>query len=273
LTKITSLCIDPIKSVKGISVQEAAVTPLGLEHDREFVLVDEKGFLSQRRLPKMCLIETSIEGNLLTVRAPGADPHFLILEDWYHGEERRVDIWGGIGTGIDRGDETADWFTAVLGISCRLLACNAHNPRMRHSSVLKDDVQLRFADGYPALIISEESLADLNGRLPEQVPMNRFRPNIVVSGCDAPFGEDSWEIIEAGTARLAGAKLCARCAIPMVDQATGQMGKEPMKTLATYRKVMPHQAFGIPSTAVAFGKNFIVLQPGTLRVDDLVVSA
>jgi uncharacterized protein YcbX len=178
-----------------------------------------------------------------------------------------VNIWGGIGYGIDQGDEAARWFSSALGISCRLLDHDPDRPRKRHSSVLGKDIRLRFADGYPLLIISEASLADLNRRMSAPVAMNRFRPNIVVTGCD-PYMEDVWEDICVRNLSLRGVKLCVRCSIPLVDQATGSMGKEPLSTLNGYRKLPP--APGHPIEGVVFGKYFTSSSIGRFRVGNEV---
>jgi uncharacterized protein len=285
LTRIREINIYPVKSCKGISLNKAALTPTGFQHDRQFVLIDGDGqFLSQRRVPKMSRIETTLGEKLLWVMGYGRSGHCSIPLEGTKGDTRRVNIWGGEGTGIDMGDAAARWFSDYLEISCRLIRYDTREPRKRHSSVLDADVELLFADGYPVLIISEESLADLNRRLGNNpVKMNCFRPNIVIAGCSAPYAEDAWHIVQAGSGRLAGVKLCERCSIPMINQstgthnpktmvqATGKQGIEPSATLATYRR-LPSSP-GKEAKAVVFGKNFIVLSPGMLRVGDLVATA
>lgn len=264
---VTSLYTYPIKSCGGINMNSTTVSSLGLQLDRRYVLIDEKGnFLSQRRIPKMCQIEINWGVDCLILNAPGATSHVLSFQPSY-GVERTVNIWGGTGRGFDQGDDVAAWFTSFLGTPCRLLDHNKHHPRMRHSSVLNEDVPLRFADGYPVLVISEASLDDLNRRMAAPVPMNRFRPNVVVNGCE-PYAEDAWGEISLGRVRLGGVKLCVRCSIPLVDQATGARGKEPLATLATYRKLPP--APGHSMDGVVFGKNFICLATGPIAVGELV---
>jgi uncharacterized protein YcbX len=212
----------------------------------------------------MCLIEIAFEPTNLVLSAPGISSYVHPIQ-LPTAKSRAVDIWGGIGYGFDQGDDVARWFSDVLKIPCRLLEYDRNNPRRRYSSVLDDDVALQFADGYPLLIISEASLGDLNRRMPAPLTMDRFRPNIVVAGC-GPYAEDAWGTILAGEVFLRGAKLCVRCSIPLVDQATGKMGKEPLATLSTYRKLPP--APGQPVSGVVFGKNFLSLSVGRLKVGD-----
>jgi uncharacterized protein YcbX len=121
--------------------------------------------------------------------------------------------------------------------------------------------RVSFADGFPFLLISEESLADLNGRLAVPLPMNRFRPNLVVAGCE-PYAEDGWKEIRIGDVKLRVVKPCERCLVTTTDQATGERGKEPLRTLATYRKV---------GNDVMFGQNVVHENTGELRVGDAVI--
>lgn len=263
MTTVTGIYVYPIKSCRGIKLCSSGINHLGLRADRQYVLVDEKGnFISQRRVPKMCLIDVGFEVDYLQLSAPGiaSFAHPLRLPT---GKSCTVDIWGGIGYGFDQGDDVAQWFSSALGIPCRLLECDRSRPRMRNSSILNEDVALRFADGYPVLIISEASLEDLNRRLPAPVEMDRFRPNIVVGGGE-PYEEDAWGDILIGDMFLRGVKLCVRCSIPLVDQTTGKMGKEPLAALSSYRKLPP--APGHPAKGVVFGKNFLSLSTGSLKL-------
>ena len=157
----------------------------------------------------------------------------------------------------DQGDESAQWFSDWLGTSVRLVhVADGIQRRLNPEYAVNADDHTGFADGYPILIISEESLQDLNSRLEIPVPMNRFRPNLVVKGCE-PYAEDTWNKIEVGDVELAIVKPCDRCVVTTIDKTTLEQSKEPLKTLAVYRK---H-----PLGAI-FGQNIIPLNEGRLQL-------
>jgi uncharacterized protein YcbX len=178
------------------------------------------------------------------------------------GERREVAIWRDRCDAIDQGDAAAEWASAFLGASCRLvrIADDTVRPVDRDFAVSEGD-QVGFADGYPFLLTTEESLADLNDRMAQALPMDRFRPNIVISGFE-PFAEDDWRRIRIGEIAFAVVKPCARCPITTTDQATAKRGQEPLRTLATYRQV--------PGKGVMFGQNLIHESTGIIRVGDPV---
>ncbi len=227
----------------------------------------------------MALIQTSMAGRALLIRTPGSSCPHAVLTEGYKGTRRTVDIWEGIGSGIDMGDSVATYLSQFLGIPCRLLGRDFENPRLRYSSVLGQDVALAFPDGYHLLMTSRASLTDLNDRMSEPVMMDCFRPNTVMSGCN-PYAEDDLGEVTIGSARIKGVKLCTRCAIPMINQttgvrnpkikirATGKDGYDPSATLATYRKLP--SAPGKVAGPVVFGKYFVVMTPGTVRKGDEV---
>ena len=273
--KVSQLFVYPIKSCKGVAVNEADLTMIGLRHDRQFILVDSKGhFLSQRRIPAMSLIEMKFEKDLLTVSGPDQFSSIAFELDGYSGPKIEVDIWMKTGYGIDMGNYAAEWFSDHLGISCRLLGYDytAENLRRRKPTESNPEgIPLSFADGFPVLLISVESLADLNGLLANSVTMERFRPNIVVTGARKPFAEDEWRQAMIGSTYLVGEKLCERCSVPLTDPKTGIADKrEPLATLKTYRKIP--SAPGRKAGAVVFGKNLSVDQPGILRIGDEVIA-
>ncbi|HUC01818.1 MAG TPA: MOSC N-terminal beta barrel domain-containing protein [Candidatus Paceibacterota bacterium] len=268
MPKIAELYIYPIKSCGGIPVDRAVLTPSGFEHDREFVLIDSNGaFLSQRKVPKMCLIRTSICNEWLEVMTADYDDRLIIPLSDGEGEKVEVDIWGRVGRGIDMGDRPSRWFEKNLGVPCRLLQYDPTFQRKREDPRGGNDIPLSFADGYPLLLISQASLDDLNSRTTVPIPMNRFRPNIVVTDCD-PYAEDGWDVIDTTEATLKGGKLCVRCPIPTIDQETGLNGKEPLLALSKYRRLpaLP----GIPVKGVVFGKNFACLHHGGLEIGDIL---
>jgi uncharacterized protein YcbX len=158
------------------------------------------------------------------------------------------------------GEEVSQWFSEFLELSCQLVYMPDNSYRPVNSRYASHNQQVSFADGFPFLLISEASLQDLNERLDQPIPMNRFRPNLVVSGCEA-FAEDSWRSIRIGSIPFHVVKPCERCLITTVDQAQGIRGKEPLQTLAQYR---------LSNGKILFGQNLIPAELGTLQVGDSV---
>ena len=248
MVELTQINIYPVKSCKGMSLTRAELTPFGLKNDRRWMIVDENhSFLSQRAIPTMALIEPSFSNDGLILKAPGFDsievPYQLKTK-----VTRAVTIWDDTCAAIDCGDEPARWFSKFLGINCRLVTMGDTFERSVSENYSHQRDQVGFADAFPLLLISSASLRDLNKRLDQPIPMNRFRPNLVVSGCE-PYEEDRWKRISVNGITFAVSKPCARCTIPSVDQTNGIRGDEPLATLATYRKGN--------NNAVFFGQNLI----------------
>lgn len=241
-------------------MQSADLGATGLLHDRRWMLVDGAGkFMSQRRHPRMALISPRFTPGRLVVSAPGMPDLEVPLE----GEpEGRIDVevWGDLQRGAPVGGYADRWFGGFLGVPCRLVRKPDDDVRPVDSAYARSGDQTSFADGFPLLLISEASLEDLNGRLESPVPMNRFRPNLVVRGC-GPYAEDGWRELRIGAATFRVAEACPRCAITTVDQESGERGKEPLRTLATYRKA---------GGEVWFGRNLIHTSPGVVSVGDPV---
>lgn len=243
---ITTLTLYPIKSCAGISLQTAVVSSAGLSHlgvhDREWMLVDSDGlFVTQRSHPRMALIVPQLQADRLTVQAPDMAPLEIPTAPLAAGMAPAiaVTIWDDQLSAHDCGDEAGRWFSEVLGLPCRLVRFDPAIKRLASKNwTAGANVPTRFPDGFPLLVISQGSLDDLNQKLQAQgraaVPMNRYRPNIVIDGVDA-FEEDFAATIEAGTAHLQLVKPCTRCPMPSVDQATGEFGPDPMDILQTYR--------------------------------------
>ncbi|MEA5462103.1 MOSC domain-containing protein [Leptothoe sp. PORK10 BA2] len=259
LITLSGLHTYPIKSAAGITLDQSLVTARGLMHDRRWMVCDRNGqFLTQRKFPQMALIQVSVGE---TLRLTIANHHIPALELPLvptPGAMVAVDVWGDDCMACSMGDEAAQWLSDFLGVGCQLV----YMPESTHRPVDhgRFDLPNSFADAYPFLLISEASLADLNGRLAQSVPMNRFRPNLVVKGCDA-FAEDTWRHIKIGNIVFDVAKACSRCSVPGVEQSTGEQGKEPLKTLATYRR-WDH--------AIWFGQNLIAQGEGIVQVGDVV---
>jgi uncharacterized protein YcbX len=258
---VTALFRYPIKSCAGTSLEEVTTDARGFVHDRELMVVDRDGeFLTQRELPRMALIRPTIGDGSLRMEAPGMPTLDVALVR--EGRTRDVVVWRDTCRAVDQGDEVAGWLSDHLRYPCRLVRmADDHVRKVDRAYAKNDRDQVHFADGYPFLLISRESLDDLNTRLAEPLPMNRFRPNIVAAGGGAPYLEDGWRRIRIGEMVFHVVKACARCAITTTDQETTERGKEPLATLATYRKV---------ERGVLFGQNLLHEANGTVRVGDEV---
>lgn len=273
--RISQINIYPIKSLKGISLESSLVEERGLQYDRRWMLIDSGGmFMTQREFPRMAVVEVGI-GDDLYVTAEGFGTLELPLLP-ETGKRLDVTIWQSICEAELYQPAANEWFSDVLGTACQLVYMPDDTRRNVSELFNRGDDVVSFADGYPLLVIGEKSLADLNSRLDEPVPMNRFRPNIVVSGSPA-FAEDNWRKIRVGDANFRATKPCARCLITTVDQSSGKSGgKEPLRTLASYRMakdIMPNRlgSFGLNETAVLFGQNLIAENVGTtICVGDIV---
>ncbi len=269
MATVAELVLYPVKSCAGMPVDAATVTSAGLSahgiHDREWMLVTNDGqFLTQREYPRMARIVPRPEGGALVVNGPGAAPLVLPL-DAADGAPREVRIWDDVVLAADCGEEAARWFSAVLDTPCRLVRFRRDVVRptsTKWSGGVPADT--RFADGYPLLLIGAASLADLNRRLVAAgrapLPMNRFRPNLVVDGIEA-YDEDFLESLDADGLVLKPVKPCARCPIPSIDQSSGVPGPDPLDVMLSYR-ANPRM-----DGAVCFGMNVIVTAgaPAELR--------
>ncbi len=268
---ICSLHFYPFKSCRAVTSSILTLEPSGPAWDRRFVLVDEGGvFLSQRTVPELATISVEVSsnsGNGMSFRleALGMSKHFVLASE---GEsvsgpglrQRTIKIHKDECPGIDLGDDHARWFSAFLKRPCRLVRQVSRLPRLRTPSSVGHEIEVSYADGFPLLVTTTASLIDLNRRIAERggesVPMDRFRPNIVLSGCN-PYDEDRWSDLKIGDVVLKAANKCVRCAITTTHQITGERGHEPLRTLASYRKVAG-------GGGVEFGRNFIVTRPGMI---------
>jgi uncharacterized protein len=257
---LTELNIYPIKSAAGIAVSQATVEARGLQFDRRWMVVDAQGkFMTQRKLPQMALIRVAVNSAGLTIDAPGM-PRLELPICPEQAEPCQVEIWGDNCTALSMGHEAKQWLSDFLGQPCQLVYMPDNSQRPIDHGKLGDQTWVSFADAYPFLLISEATLADLNARLESPVPMNRFRPNLVIRGCDA-FAEDEWQQIRIGEIVFDVAKPCARCSIPSVEQTTGECGKEPLITLAKYR---------LRNGEILFGQNLVQANLGLLQIGDIV---
>jgi uncharacterized protein len=277
--RVSSLVTYPVKSCAGIALSEAAVTVRGLELDRDFMVIgDDADFVSQRKVPELALIVPTIGDRAITLAAPGMEPIELPLA--CEPDDRRVieaTVHGRPVAGQLVGDELDEWFTTFLpryrdNRRFRVLRIREDVPRhiKDRYQVTGASNQVGFADGNSMLLATEPSLAQLNRELAEPVPMNRFRPNIVVDGPGlAPYAEDSWARLEIGAMTAFVVKACDRCAIPDTDQRTAVVGKEVRRALRTRKGANAHDG---SNTGVFFAQNLNhVYTPGlTIRLGDEV---
>jgi uncharacterized protein len=254
--RLSSITVYPLKSAAGLPQVSWEVDSFGLRHDRRWMLVDESGdFLSQRAHPRMALIRPGLRADTLVLRTDGVPD--LPLPSAPAGPDVIVTVWGGATRGRLVSAAADRWLSALLGIGCRLVHMPEEVVRPVSPDYAVDGERTSFTDGFPFLLISEASLEELNRRLAAPVPMNRFRPNLVVAGAK-PFAEDRWRQIRIGPLTFRVAKPCPRCVVTTVDQARGvSPSTEPLRTLATFRRNAEGQ--------VDFGQN--LLHAGTGRLE------
>ena len=260
---ISELWIYPIKSLGGIQLQEAQLSPRGLQWDRRFMLLDAEGnFLTQRQFAEMALLEVSLLPHALQVRhrQKALVPLQIPLKIDDPGAHVQAPIWDDYTLAWYVGAAYDQWFSEALDRPCRLVYMPDHSERTTTGKWSQRQQKVSFADDYPMLLIGQGSLDDLNTRLEKAVPMNRFRPSVVVRGA-APFAEDLWHEFWVGQLHFWAEKPCARCVVTTIAQETGKKGKEPLRTLSRYRQV---------NNKIMFGQNLLCDAEGTIRVGDVV---
>ncbi len=253
MATITALNIYPVKSCKGIALQSGRVAITGLEHDRQWLIVRPNGrFVTQREEPRLAQIGTGIANGSLTLTSAQAGTLTLPVDAT--GAAVEVTCWQDRCAAFDLGDAAAQWLAAHLGGSYRLVRFDPSRKRPANEDWTGGvEALTQFSDAFPFLVISEASLHDLNARLPTPLPMNRFRPNIVIDGVE-PYAEDRADELRVdGGITLRRVKPCTRCIITTTNQVTAEReGDEPLRTLRTYR--MSKELRG-----VLFGQNAILL--------------
>lgn len=260
MSVLRSIHIYPIKATRGLDLDEAAVEARGLAHDRRWMLVDEAGvFLTQREHARLALISAQVGPGHLLVQAPSMKPLTVPIPN-HDARRLPVQIWKNTVIAAEAAPTAHAWFSRYLDSPCRLVYMDEAAVRPVDPAYDTGGAEVSFADGYPLLLTSEASLADLNARLDTPVPMTRFRPNLVVSGFEA-FAEDGWSRLRVGAVSFHVVKPCERCVVPTIDQQTAVQGKEPLRTLNRFRK---------QGGKVLFGENLIAEGPGVVRVGDPV---
>ena len=240
---LASLHIYPVKACGGLSPAEWPVDAFGLRNDRRWMVVDLAGrFVTQREAPRLALIRPALETGGLVLRAPGMPELRLPLVP--AGRERvAVQVWRDATEAVPVSPEAAQWLSRYLGAPVRVVWMPDDVMRPTDPTYA-EGYRVSFADGFGFLLVSEASLTDLNRRLDVPLPMNRFRPNLVVSGTE-PFAEDGWRRIRIGGLELAVVKPCGRCVVTTTDQETAERGREPLRTLATFRERDGKLMFGM----------------------------
>jgi uncharacterized protein YcbX len=260
LIRVAQLFVYPVKSCAGIEIESATVTATGFELDRRWMVVGDDGnFVSQREHPSLALVKVREAGDRLVLTAPDLPDLEVTLANPL-GPTRRVQVWDDECPAVSEGTDAARWFSRHLGFPARLVRMADDDARPLGSSSAQPGDRVSFADGFPFLLISVASLDGLNRRLPIPVGMDRFRPNIVVDGCEA-HAEDGWSRARIGEVAFRFAKPCARCVVTTIDQATCERGREPLRTLSTYRT---------EDGQVLFGQNLVHDGRGVVRVGDPV---
>ena len=265
---VSSIHIYPVKSLGGISLTSATVTTRGLRYDRRFMLIDdEHEFITQREFPQMATIRTAIDGDTLVLTSAFGDSVSVPLEPCAV-PDRMVRVWSSEVHAHTVSAEADAWLSAHLDMDTRLVYMPDSAQRRVPPEYAKNGEIVSFADGYPVLLASAASLADLNARIVRSggmaITMDRFRTNLVVSGCTA-FAEDGWSDFSIGETVLRGVKPCTRCQVTTTDQSSGEVrGPEPLQTLATFRN---------SPGGVRFGINLLPVALGEIRVGDVIKTA
>jgi uncharacterized protein len=263
---VSQLYIYPIKGIAGIQCTEAIVTPKGLAWDRRFMLVDQQGqFITQREHPELTQFMPEIKGQELHIRLRQISDSVTIQTPHTYARAMMVWVWGAHVKARLVSNQVDQWFSEHLKKQVHLVYMPDTSRRSVPPEYAGQGQTVSFADAYPFLIATEASLQDLNSRLTTPVPMDRFRPNIVIAGDTPPWQDDHWRDVQIGSLQMRCVKPCARCIVITTDQTTGLRSKEPLATLSTFRKV---------GNKVLFGQNTILVdktQGGALlRVGDAV---
>ena len=259
---VEAIRIYPVKALRGYALPASPVAIWGLDHDRRWMVVQPDGrFLTQRELPPMARIVTEATARALILAADAGD-RLQVPVPTAAAERRLVQVWRDQVPALDAGPEAASWLSARLGLPCGLVYLNDPLARPVDPAYGMPDDRAAFSDGFPVLLANRASLAALNDALPDPIDMERFRPNVVVTGA-APWAEDRWRRIRIGEVVFRVAKPCARCVVTTVDQITGERPNksEPLRTLGRMRRA---------PGGVMFGQNLIPDGPGRIAVGDSV---
>lgn len=265
MLQLSEIWIYPVKSLAGIRLLESKVTQRGLEFDRRWMLVDEKGvFISQREYPELALFHPEIEEAFMRISHADVSKGSVRFSLTQKNNSLPFDVmvWEDKLTAVEVDAEISAWFSGIIGVSVRLVFMPEDSYRQVDPdyAVSPGDIT-SFSDGFPYLIIGQSSLDDLNSRLANPISMKRFRPNLVFTGGIA-YEEESWKEFTIGELLFYGVKNCGRCVITTIDPEKGKFsGKDPLLTLAKYK---------MRGNKVIFGQNAIAIQEGSLQVGDAI---
>ncbi|XAR52403.1 Molybdenum cofactor sulfurtransferase [Bertholletia excelsa] len=272
--KVTSIFIYPIKSCRGISVSQAAITSTGFRWDRQWLIVNSNGRgYTQRVQPKLALIQVELpneafsegwlptKSSFLVIRAPGMTELKIPLSRPCEISDG-VSVWEWSGSALDEGPEASNWFSSYLGKPSRLVRFNEGKENRPVDPNYAHGYNVMFSDMYPFLLLSQGSLNALNKLLKEPVSVNRFRPNIFVDGCE-PFSEDLWKEMKINKLTFRGVKLCSRCKVPNINQETAIASAEPTQTLKKFRTDKVLHLAKNPQGLVYFGQNLVCIESST----------
>ncbi|KAB1221498.1 Mitochondrial amidoxime reducing component 2 [Morella rubra] len=266
--RVSSIFVYPVKSCRGISVPQAPITPTGFQWDRQWVVVNEKGrAYTQRVEPKLALVEVEfpneafLEGwepaksSYMVLKAPGMNVLKVSLSKPRETADG-VSVWEWSGSALDEGDEASQWFSNYFGKPSRLVRFNTASESRPVDPLYAPGHSILFSDMYPYMLLSEGSMDALNKLLNEPIPVNRFRPNILVDGCE-PFAEDLWTEVRISKFTFQGVKLCSRCKVPTINQETGIPGPEPNETLKKIRSDKVLRPTQKQQGTIYFGQNLV----------------
>jgi uncharacterized protein len=257
--RVSGVFVYPVKGAAGTAPRSARLDAFGLEHDRRWMIIDGSGaFVTQRDQPRLALLATELAEDALLLRSAGAGVLRLPLRP--RGPSLRARVWEDEVDAVDAGAEAAAFIGAHLGFEARLLFMPDSTLRQVDLDYAQPGDRVGFADGFPLLLATQASVDALNRRLAQPLGMLRFRPNVVVAGA-TPHAEDGWRRIRIGEVACDVVKPCARCAVTTIDPATAEAGREPLRTLADYRRW---------NGKVWFGQNVIHRSTGSLSVGDPV---
>lgn len=259
---LSEIWIYPVKSLSGIRLTEAQVEEKGLQYDRRWMIIDENGrFLTQREFTKMAMLKVAVLENGLSISSRMEPGNSIIVPfEPVSSNPVLVTVWDDEVEAITVSDEVDTWLSEQLEREVKLVIMPESTQRKADPRYAKNNENVSFADGFPFLLISQASLDHLNERLELPIVMQRFRPNFVVTGTN-PHAEDDWKLIQIGGLFFDIVKPCARCVLTTIDPETAEKGKEPLKTLATYRRV---------GNKILFGQNVVTKQNGLVKQGDSI---
>ncbi len=257
--QVTDLYLYPVKSFAGIQVEQIRVNGWGPEGDRRFMVIDAAGkFVTGRKFPQMVLFKVERQAADLVIKAPDDDQFVITFPQ--RSEMTEVQVWSDQVQAKLVDSAVSVWLSQKLQDDVRLVYMPDSTFRQVDPKYYSEEQRVAFSDAYPFLITNKASLGELNARLEEPVSIRRFRPNIVVDG-NIPWEEDNWSRLRIGSVEFAAVKPCSRCVFTTVDPETAEKGKEPLRTLAQYRRM---------ELGVIFGQNLVQLNTGVISVGDVV---